>query len=367
LSRTLLTAHGQLALPSFLPDATRGGIRALDSSDVERCGVRALVVNTLHLSNHPGTSVINRIGGVHRFMGWNGPVVSDSGGFQVFSLAKESADLVTVSNRGLLYRRQKRDEKKILTPEKCIHQQFDLGSDIVYCLDHCTHPSEPEIQQRTSVEHTIGWARRCKDEFERRLERHSGPVRPLLFAVVQGGPDQAVRRDCAERLLEIGFDGYGYGGWPIDEDGGLEEMVGLVAGLIPAEFPKHALGIGKPENVVKAFQVGYDLFDCVLPTRDGRHGRLYVFDKGWEESCRHGGSFYRFLYIKDECYMTDAQPIDPDCDCLSCERYSRAYVNHLFQCDLSAAHRLATIHNLRFYMRLFSALSAADFPRRYGL
>src|SRR5437870_4397969 len=294
--RELITTHGPLALPAFLPDATRATVRALDAADLEACGVKGLVVNTLHLSQKPGATVVERAGGLHRFMGWQRPILSDSGGFQVFSLARESCELVRVTNHGVQFRRHKADDKHLLTPEKCIQQQFDLGADILYCLDHCTHPSESAESQRLSVDHTIDWARRCKLEFERRIERVAQAERPKLFAAVQGGPDPELRRRCAQELVAIGFDGYGFGGWPIDDAGVLVEAVGQVAELLPADVPKHALGIGKPENLVAAFRLGYDLFDCVLPTRDARHGRLYVFDDGWEATCRHQRQFYSFVY-----------------------------------------------------------------------
>jgi queuine tRNA-ribosyltransferase len=357
----LPTAHGPLPLPAFLPDGTRAVVRALDAGDLEACGVVGLVVNTLHLANHPGGTVVAQAGGVHRFMGWRGPIVSDSGGFQVFSLARESADLVRVTSDGLQYRRHKKDDKRRLTPEKCIQQQFDLGADILYCLDHCTHPAESAEIQRTSVTNTIDWARRCKAEFDRRLAGWSGGERPKLFAVIQGGPDPDLRRRCAAELLAVGFDGYGFGGWPIADDGALVDAVAQVAELLPADGPKHALGIGKPANIVAAFRLGYSIFDCVLPTRDARHGRLYVLDDGWEGACRRGAEFCSYIYARDDCHIRDDRPIDAGCDCHSCARYSRAYLHHLFRTDEGVAHRLATIHNLRTYARLMARLAAPDF------
>lgn len=352
--RTLSTAHGPLALPAFLPDGTRAVVRALDATDLDACGVQGLVVNTLHLAKHPGATVVARAGGVHRFMGWPGPIVSDSGGFQVFSLARESADLVHVTSHGMHYRRHKKDDKTLLSPEKCIQQQFDLGADILYCLDHCTHPDEPAEAQQVSVKHTIDWARRCKQEFDRRLERWPGGERPKLFAVVQGGADPELRRRCAEELVGIGFDGFGFGGWPINDAGTLVDAVGQVAGLLPADAPKHALGVGKPENLVAAFRLGYDIFDCVLPTRDARHGRLYVLDESWEQL---GPRFSSFFYALDDGHVADGRPIDERCDCRLCRRFSRAYLHHLFRTDEGVAHRLATMHNLRTYSRLMTRLA----------
>jgi queuine tRNA-ribosyltransferase len=363
MGQTLLTTHGPLPLPAFLPDATRGVVRCLDATDLAACHVAGLVVNTLHLSHHPGTTVVARVGGIHRYMGWSGPVVSDSGGFQVFSLAQQSSDLVRVTNRGMQYRREPRDDKHILTPEKCIQQQFDLGTDVMFCLDYCTHQRAPDDVQRRSIDLTVTWARRCKEEFDRRLQRHTAAVHPLLFAVVQGGDAPELRRRCADELLGIGFDGYGFGGWPVEDDGQLVDMVGFVAELLPADAPKHALGIGKPENLLAAHHHGYALFDCVLPTRDARHGRLYVFQPGWVSACRQGRALYDFVYIKDEAHLADVNPIDPTCDCLACRRYSRAYLNHLFRIKDTTWQRLATIHNLRFYSRLLECLGGAPDER----
>ncbi len=362
--RVLHTRHGDLVSPSFLPDGTKGVVRTLDSSDLAGCGVTAIMVNLLHLSSHPGASVISAVGGINRFMGWDGPIASDSGGFQVLSLIGQSPSMGAVSRRGLTYRLGIGQGNKKLTPEKCIRKQFQLGSDIMFCLDHCTHPKSGSDLQRESVENTIEWARRCKDEYERVLDRTAltGP-RPMLFAVVQGGNDAALRRMCAERLLEIGFDGFGFGGWPIDSEGGLVEMVAYVSEIVPPQFPKHALGIGKPENVVKAYQAGYDLFDCAIPTRDARRRRLYGFVNGTGSIQAVGDGFYRYLYMQDRKYIRDDAPIDESCDCICCQRYSRAYLHHLFEIEDYLAYRLATIHNLRFYTRLMKHLQTLDSDR----
>lgn len=351
--RALLTGHGELPLPAFLPDATRGVLRMVGAEDARECGIGALMVNALHLSSHPGSSVVGKLGGIHRFMGWEGPVASDSGGFQVLSLITQSASLGSLSDRGFTYRLAAGQPRKTLTPEKCIRLQLRLGSDLLFCLDQCTHPNDSAQRQRESVERTVRWARECKAAFERASERE--PTRPLLFAVVQGGNDAALRQECAERLVELGFDGYGYGGWPIDKGGQLVEMVEHVARLLPENASKHALGIGKPEHIVRCVEWGYDLFDCTLPTRDARHGRLYVFD-GPPERLNLGGDFYHYHYAEDDKHRRDTGPVDETCDCLCCRRYSRAYLRHLFAIHEPLAGRLATIHNLRFYARLMGRL-----------
>lgn len=348
-----------MPVPTFIPDATRAVVRSIDSRDLESVSIRALMVNTLHLSTHPGVSTVASAGGVHKFMGWDRPVASDSGGFQVFSLISEDPSLGSVTDRGFTYRTARGGEKQTLTPDKCIERQFKIGSDIMFCLDYCTHPDAPKQMQEESVRLTVAWARRCKETFTRQVEqRRLNPSdRPLLFAVVQGGEAPALRRACAEQLLEIGFDGYGYGGWPISPSGGLVDAVGLVAELVPDGLPRHALGIGKPENVVCGAGMGYTTFDAVIPTRDARHKRLYVAVDNFASLNLRGGEFYENLYIQDDKFVRDDRPVEEWCDCPCCTRYSRAYLHHLFSIGDTLALRLATMHNLRFYTRLSERLA----------
>ena len=355
----LCTADGRIRLPAFLPDATRGVVRSLDSEDLARVGVEGIVVNVLHLSSDPGASVISGLGGIGRFMGWKGVVACDSGGFQVYSLIARSAKMGSVSERGFSYRLGQGQKKEMLTPEKCIERQFQIAANLMFCLDYCTHPDAPADVQRESVERTIAWARRCKEEFSRRLESvASRGHRPMLFAVVQGGADRDLRRRCAEELLEIGFDGYGYGGWPVDSKGSLVEMVEYVRELVPREFLLHGLGIGKPESVVRCAKIGYQLFDCVLPTRDARHGRLYVSTDGFADLTAEDGSCYEYLYIRDDRYRRDERTLEEGCDCPACGSHSRSYLRHLFEIGDAAGWRLATLHNLRFYARLMEKLQS---------
>jgi queuine tRNA-ribosyltransferase len=350
--KVLQTNHGPLRLPVFLPDATRGIVRAVDTADVEEAKIEALVVNTLHLASKPGTSTLSTHGGIHQFMDWKGPIISDSGGFQLFSMINESK-MGSINPKGFIYQHEKGGKKHKLTPEKCIQLQFKIGADIIYCLDYCTHPDMDMATQKTSVEYTINWAKKCKKEYDRLLAEKKDPSnRPLLFGVVQGGNSKELRKKCAEALLEIGFDGFGYGGWPIDKNGKLLDMVGYVADLLPKELPKHALGIGKPENLVAAYEAGYHIFDCVIPTRDARHKRLYAYNEPITSYEQLKGDFYSYLYIQDEKYIKDSRPIDEVCDCLTNERYSRSYLTHLFSINDHLAYRLATIHNLRFYSKL---------------
>ena len=352
----LRTRHGCLSLPAFLPDATKGVVKTLDREDLLRCGVTGLMVNSLHLASDPGASLISAAGGIHRFMGWDGPILSDSGGFQILSLLERrdrSGATGRIAAQGITYRWGKGRREKRWTPETCIRRQVRMGADIIFCLDYCTGARGDRSLRERSVGYTVEWARRCKEEYGRLVENGGDPSgRPLLFAVVQGGSDGALRRACAESLVEMGFDGYGFGGWPIDRDGGLVEMVELVGRLLPGGAPRHALGVGRPENIVKAHEWGYDLFDCVIPTREARRGKLYVFDGEVSAAGLRGGSFYYNLHIADRRYCRDFAPVDENCDCRCCRQYTRAYLRHLQQMNEPLAQRLFTVHNLHFYNKL---------------
>ena len=358
----LTTRHGELAMPSFLPDATRAGVRSVTAEDLRSVGIPALVVNAFHLMRRPGVRVIQAAGGVHRFMDWDGPILSDSGGFQIYSLIRQNPDYGVIRANEVIFREPGTSERWTLTPEKIVQIQFQLGSDIVVCLDDCTDAGDDLDEQARSVERTIRWARRCKQEFERLVGQQKRDTRPLIFAVIQGGASEELRRECARALVEIGFDGFGFGGWPLTEDGELlTDVLHWVADALPADAPKHALGIGSPEHVVAAHALGYTMFDCSLPTRDARHNRLYVYRPGYpERGLRPGDNFRSTVYIFDTKYHADREPIDPTCDCPACRTYSRAYLHHLFKIGDSSAERLATLHNLRFYTRMIAALNHPD-------
>ncbi len=355
----LQTRHGPLPLPAFLPDATRAGVRAVDAADLRAIGVPGVVVNTFHLMRTPGTRLIKLAGGVHRFMAWDAPVLSDSGGFQVYSLIRQNPSSGVIRPNEVLFREPTTGEKWTLSPERCIQAQFQLGSDVIMCLDDCTSAEDPPDEQAQSVERTVRWARRCRAEFDKLCAGAArGETRPLLFAVVQGGASEALRRECAGALTAIGFDGYGFGGWPIGADGGLlSDLLQMVAEATPATSPRHALGVGRPDHVVRAAALGYTMFDCSLPTRDARHHRLYTFHPGRDRGpFVPGEPFYETVYILDQQHANDFGPVDPSCDCPLCSHYSRAYLRHLFRVEDVTAERLATLHNLRFYVRLLDAL-----------
>ncbi len=359
----LLVPHGPLSLPTFLPDATVGVVRATDATDVRACGIDAVVMNTFHLMQRPGTTTIQALGGLHQMSGWDGPIITDSGGFQAYSLIRQQPKRGTLSDQGIVYTPEGSDRSFQLTPEKTVQLQLRYGADIVICLDDCTHVDDDRATQERAVRRTIAWARRCKSEFTRQIaqrRRHAGPP-PLIFGVIQGGGDNDLRRQCAEALLEIGFDGFGFGGWPLDAQNKLlTEILAYVRTVVPVQFPLHALGVGHPHNVVDCARLGYGIFDSAMPTRDARHARLYSFttppdapDGGLN------GDWLDFIYIGDEQHIKRAAPLSPYCDGLCCARYSAGYLHHLFKIGDSLFYRLATIHNLRFMAQLMTRLRGA--------
>jgi len=340
--------HGTVKLPAFFPDATNGVVRCLDATDLLDCDISGLVVNGYHVLSKPGLGVLKKFGGIHAFTNWHQPILTDSGGFQVFSLIRENPKYGEVRKNEIIFRPDGKKEKIILTPEKSIITQFACGSDIMMCLDYCTHPDDSYEENVLSVDLTIAWAKRCKQEYEKQILMRKIPEsqRPLLFGIIQGGSFFDLREKCAKALKEIGFDGYGFGGFPIDGKGQLvEDILAYTAKLMPDETPKYAMGLGKPDEIAKCFKMGYNLFDCVIPSREARHNRLYVFDAVNEEDPLG----YRHYYILDKENSRDTSPISEGCDCLMCKNYSKAYLYHLFKAKDTSAYRLATIHNLRFY------------------
>ncbi|MCZ2115978.1 MAG: queuine tRNA-ribosyltransferase family protein [Anaerolineae bacterium] len=357
--RTFALPHGTLKLPAFLPDGTQGVVRSVSAEDLETCRVQAVQMNVYHLMQRPGTSTIGAVGGLHQLSGWSRPIFTDSGGFQVYSLIHQNPKAGSITDKGATFR-PGGDRKYILTPEKSIQLQFSYGSDMVICFDDCTSPDDPPEVQADSVRRTIKWAAECKKTFLRLVEqkRLDEAARPRIMAVIQGGLSHELRRRCADALLEIGFDAYGYGGWPLDAEGNLlEEIVGLVRELVPAEFPVHGLGFGHPASIVTCAGMGYGLFDSTMPTRDARHGRLFVFTSDPRSvSLTSGKGWFAYLYPGDDKYTKTADPVSPFCDCPACTRYSLAYLHHLFKVNDALYLRLATMHNLRFMTMLMERL-----------
>lgn len=349
MKKTIKTMHGDLELPAFFPDGTYGIVKTLNSLDLVDTDVKGMIVNTFHLLNRFGRNNMKEVGGIHQLINWDRPIVSDSGGFQVFSMINENSSRGEIRQNEIVFRLEN-GEKVILTPEKCIQMQFAIGSDIIMCLDHCTHPNDSLGTQRKSVDTTIRWAKKCKDEYNKLIKNKKyKDNKPLLFGIIQGGNDKELRKYCAEELIKIGFDGFGFGGWPLDKDNKLiDDILLYTASLMPDDGIKYAMGIGKPEEIVRCSEMGYNLFDCVIPTREARHNRLYVFNDDIDLK----GNFYSYIRILDKEYIKDVRPLDSKCDCELCKNYSRSYLHHLSKLGDSSADRLATMHNLRFYTKL---------------
>ncbi len=360
---SLRLPHGEVRLPAFLPDATSGVVRGVDSEDLERCGVEALVMNSFHLMQRPGSSTAQALGGLHQMSGWRRPIVTDSGGFQAYSLIRQNPKYGSLNDRGITFQPDGSARKFHFSPEKSVQLQLKLGADVVICLDDCTHVDDSLAEQQVSVQRTVAWGRRCKQEFARLIAQKGleRTERPLLFGVIQGGGSLELRKRCAGELLELGFDGFGFGGWPLDDKGNLlTDIIAYTRALVPPALPMHALGVGHPANVMECVRLGYDLFDSAMPTRDARHGRLYCFEpEAFASAQPLSGKWFSYVYINDEQHIKSDQPISMVCDGLCCARYSRGYLRHLFKIGDSLFIRLATIHNLRFMAQLMRRLQTS--------
>jgi len=349
----------KIPLPVFFPDATQGVIKTLDSSDIETTKTPGILVNTYHLYYKLGKRVVKKHGSIGKFMSWKNGLISDSGGFQVMSLIKRGVVKGEIEDQGVIFRKTGK-KKEVFSPEDSISFQMALKADMVVVLDDFTPPTADFDQAKQTVERTILWAKRSKDKFEqicqeKRIEKKD---RPYLLAVVHGGKHMSLRKDCAQRLAEIGFDGFGYGGWPLKNDGSFDyDSAKVIAKNVPKDSFLYGLGIGKPDEIADCYKLGYQIFDCVLPTRDARHKRLYTFNADSIESIDlDQPKFYSFYTPDKEKYYADTRPVSRACDCLLCTRYSRSYLAHLFRIKEMTAGRLATIHNLRFYSILMEKL-----------
>lgn len=346
-----------LNLPVFFPDATRAVLRTLDSVDIQNTQTEGILVNTYHLYNEVGKKILNKHKNVKSFMNFNGGVISDSGGFQVMSLIKNSKKGKIIEEGAVFY--PSKNKKLVFTPEMSIKFQFEIMPDMMVVLDDFTHPDDTYEQAKETVDRTIRWAKRSKDEFEKQIKlRKITKNKPYLLAVVQGGQYQDLRKYCAEKLVEVGFDGFGYGGWPINKIGEFDyESAQTIANNTPENYFLYGLGIGKPDEIVNLSELGYNIFDCVLPTRDARHGRLYVYNADSINNINiNSNNFYKFYNPKKLKNKLNTSPVSTACDCLLCKNYTRSYFDHLWRVGDTTAMRLATIHNLRFYSILMEKL-----------
>lgn len=342
---SLKTAHGSLSTPFFMPDATRGYIKLTNNEEILSTGTEALVVNTFHLYLQPGMKVIKKAGGIHRFMNWHGPLLSDSGGYQVFSLIHRDGKMGTINDDGVTFKSPLDGSRHELSPEKSIQIQFDLGVDMMVCLDDCP-PNEFNRQDlEKAVSRTIAWAKRCKVEYEKQIKKRKIPnsKRPLLFSVIQGGAEIDLRERCAKTLVDIGFDGYGFGARPVDKEGEfLKDVLQKTADFIPKDALRFALGIGTPEDIQKCAAMGWDMFDCVIPTREGRHGKLFLGKKT--------------ININNRKFATDMTAINAGSKLEALQNHTKAYLHHMFKLKESLGQKLASLNNLEFYQDLMSNL-----------
>jgi queuine tRNA-ribosyltransferase len=330
----------------FLPDATRGAVRFLTTKQLEDTGTKGLVTNTLHLLINYGADHISDLGGIKKLMNWDGMVLTDSGGFQVFSLIHSGKWKGKIHTDGAIFKSPRDGTEYELTPESSIDIQMKIDSDVLVCLDDCRKTNLTREEARESVDRTIQWAQRCRDHFDKEYggTKETGK---LLTSVVQGANYLDLREECAKALVDIGFDGYNFGGFVVDEEGNLvlDEMKTVIENT-PEDSIKYAMGVGKPQDIRDASDIGYNWFDTVLVTRNARHGTLYSSDVPDE-----------ILRISNSEYADDLKPIDSRCDCEVCQNYSRAYVHHLLKIGEATGMTLATIHNLRYYQRLIEDLS----------
>jgi len=369
-SGKLRTRNGEINTPFFMPDATRGFVKSLDNNDLESIGMGPMVVNTYHLYLGPGMNVIKKAGGINKLMNWKKPLLSDSGGYQIFSLIHKNSKMGKITDEEVIFKSPLDGSIHKLSPEKAIEIQFDLGVDMMVCLDDVPPHSYEKNKIEEAVKRTIFWAKRCKTEYEKQIKKRKIKKRdrPLIFGVIQGGVYFDLREMCAKELINIGFDGYGFGARHVDQEGiFLEEMVKHTASLIPKNSLRFALGVGTPEDIVKFVKCGWDMFDCVVPTREGRHGRLFFWKSNFQfpiSNDRKNNSnelFYETININNEKYKTDFSPVDPKCGCKLCKNYTKAYLKHLFSMKDPLAMRLASIHNLKFYLDVMKELRKNNF------
>lgn len=344
-----------------MPDATRALVKFLSIEEVSDSGINALVVNTLHLYLEPGLKIIKKAGGVHKFMNWSGPLLSDSGGYQVFSLIHKNSKMGKITDNGAVFHSPIDGSIHELTPEKAIQIQFDLGVDMMVCLDDCPPNDFSRSLLEKAVDRTIAWAARCKKEYEKQIKKRKIPQnkRPLIFGVIQGGEELDLRQRCAEELAKIGFDGFGFGARHIDDRGVfLEKVLKTTAEFIPDDKIKFALGVGLPEDVARCYKMGWQMFDCVIPTREGRHGKLFYFKdkKNIFKKDVSPSDFYQTINVNNSRFASDFSPINKKSSLKILRENSLAYLHHLFKIKDPLGARLASLNNLEFYSELIKKL-----------
>ena len=326
--------RGKVNTPAFMPVGTYGTVKAMTPEELQKVGVEIILGNTFHLMLRPGVEVIKQHQGLHNFMQWQGPILTDSGGFQVFSLAA----MRKLTEEGVSFQSPVDGSDVFLGPEQAIEVQQNLDADVLMVLDECTAYPATYKQAESSMQLSMRWAKRCK-------EAH-GAHQAALFGIVQGGMHAELRKESVKQLMDIGFDGYAIGGLSVGEEAGeREEMLNITLNALPQEQPRYLMGVGKPEDIIAAVRQGVDMFDCVIPTRNARTGFLYT---------RYG-----LLRIRNSRYRDDMRPIDESCSCYTCRHYTRSYLRHLDKCGEILGVRLNTIHNLHYYQTLMQELRVA--------
>jgi queuine tRNA-ribosyltransferase len=338
----LTTAHGVVETPAFMPVDTQGSVKSLSPDDLRAAGTQIVLANTYHLLLRPGPDVVRALGGLHAFMGWDGPILTDSGGFQVWSLAR----LRRLTDRGVEFRSHLDGSLRELTPELAVEVQHALGVDVLHPLDECLAQPATAAETARSLDLTLRWLGRS-------VAAHRAAGEPgALFGIVQGGVDPGLRRRAVEATCAFDLPGYAIGGLAVGEAKAvMHEITGLVAGLLPADRPRYLMGVGKPADLVRAVGAGVDLFDCVLPTRNARNGQAFTADGP--------------LAIGNARFARDPAPLEEGCACEACRQFSRAYLRHLFVARELLAYRLLTLHNLTFYHRLLAGCRRAIAEARF--
>jgi len=330
----LHTLHGTIETPVFMPVGTLGSVKSLSPEELLESRTQIILGNTYHLYLRPGREVISQFSGLHEFMNWNKPILTDSGGFQVFSLAK----LSKISDEGVIFQSHIDGSRHMLTPENVVEIQICLGSDIIMCLDECIKYPSNRDETKDAMELTTRWAKRCKKTW--------GNGNNGLFGIVQGGMFKDLRKISADALVDVGFSGYAIGGLSVGEPKDLMfEIADFTLDILPDSKPKYVMGTGTPEDLVELVNIGADMFDCVLPTRNARNGQMFTK--------------YGTVNICNSRYKLDKVPIDPSCTCYTCQNYSRAYLRHLYIAKELLAYRLNTIHNIHYYISLMESMRNA--------
>jgi len=333
--------RGSVRTPAFMPVGTYGSVKSVTPEEVRDSGADIILGNTFHLMLRPGTPIVRKHGGLHEFMNWSGPILTDSGGFQVFSLA----EMRKLTEEGVKFRSPVNGDEVFLTPEKSIEVQHDLNSDVAMVFDECTPYPATETEARESMELSLRWARRSRDRFDE-LKTEEPDRGEALFGIVQGGIYDELRRESLDGLTAIGFDGYAVGGLAVGEpEGERIAVLDHLMPLMPVDQPRYLMGVGTPLDIADAVTRGIDMFDCVMPTRHARTGHLFT-SRGT-------------VKIRNACHTDDTGPLDPDCSCYTCENYSLSYLRHLEKCGEILGSRLGTIHNLHYYQQLMLSLRDA--------